>query len=434
MSTADNNEDVLEIETRRRMRIEDPSYFVERLGQPITNINQCKARIENLPSVAENNQAQKLRGLLSSADQLLERLKYILSATSREAEFVFLLWTALVRIYAERARTWIQYEQLVTRQLMLLSQMGQGDPAGSTIVPTTKTLAGYRFSAAICVQRSMNFEKVLAVLCRLTGGYDEYDVVAKAGERDGLAREWRAVVPQLPILPVELASPVNKTSVGLGILSALEAVTWSRGLVKAELSKSLKRQCNLYFIVSKLVLANVGMVVLYGFRNEHLMRSADLSYFCTLLSFLRSFGIGVVLQGTSALQQCMGPSFSEAFPQRLTQLGPLSVDRRGARKIARFYWDRLGILCDMPEALVDTVQLLSGQREWIEGAISRTVEHMFLHKLDANDAAKLALKETFADAMSGPMPAIIAQCRGKLSEKQKSDWCDWLLLPETDYL
>ncbi|RAX29077.1 hypothetical protein DQE80_15765 [Enterococcus sp. HPCN18] len=59
---------------------------------------------------------------------------------------------------------------------------------------------------------------------------------------------------------------------------------------------------------------------------------------------------------------------------------------------------------------------------------------MFLHKLDANDAAKLALKETFADAMSGPMPAIIAQCRGKLSEKQKSDWCDWLLLPETDYL
>lgn len=434
MSTAANNQDVQEIETRKRMRIEDPSYFVERLGKPITNIDQCKARIENLPSVAESDEAKKLNGLLSSADHVWERLRYIFPATSREVEFVFLLWTALVRIFAQRARTWIQYEQLVTRQLMMLAQMGQADPAGNTVVPTTKTLGGYRFSAAICGQRSMNFEKVLAVLCRLTGGYDEYDVVAKAGERDGLAREWRGVVPQLPILPVELASPVNKTSVGLGILSALEAVTWSRGLVKAELSKSLKRQGNLYFIASKLVLANVGMVVLYGFRNEHLMRSADLSYFCTLLSFLRSFGIGVVLQGTSALQQCMGPSFSEAFPQRLTQLGPFSVDKRGARKIARFYWDRLGIPCEMPEVLVYAVQLLAGQREWIEAAIGRIAEHMLLRKLDAKTAAELALKETFADAMSGPMPAIIAQCQGKLSEKQKNDWCDWLLLPETGYL
>ncbi len=406
----------------QRQTITDPTHFVTRFGTEPTDMDEWGNRLD---LVAANDPVPTVTKALSRMERGMDAIDASCPLTSGETAALYKLWLTCRRIYAHRIRSWVQFEQNIGRKLGLLAQLAKRN-AELAYAPQSIMLSGFRFSAVYCEQQSMRADKPIRLIERLTGGYEEFNVVATGGtHQDGLQREWRAIIPVLPVLSVELLPPLSRWSVGLSILSALDRATSYTELVEQELRKKKSLQCNAHFVLGQLLRANVGMVIFHGFRNSHLI-ARFLPLLWDYLAYLRNVGVGVVLWGTKALEGCTGPSFYHAFPSRLVALNPYRIDEPNARKLAAYYWNRLDVPGAMPESFVQMIQQLGGQREWIEIALCGFLERKYLHKMENEAAAKAALEEALADAMAGPLPALIDWHRGTIDEDTLKNWRDWL--------
>ncbi|MBB1632458.1 hypothetical protein A9975_16495 [Cupriavidus sp. UME77] len=379
---------------------------------------------QRLIATADEDPAPAVTKALSRMERAMDRVDASCPPTQGESAALFQIWTAGRRLYASRVKGWVQFEQNISRKLAVLAQLAKRN-ADIAQAPISLAVSGFRFSAAFCEQQSMCADKPISVLDKLTKGYDEYDVIASVGEQQGLAREWRAVIPILPVLPVKLLSPLSRWSVGLSMLAALDRATSYTELAELELKKKRTLQCNPYFVLGQLLRANVGIVIFHGFGNSHLI-SRHLPLLWDYMGFLRDTGVGVVLWGTSALDLCAGPSFYKAFPGRPTGLNPYRIDDASARQLAAFYWNRLDVHGQMPAGFASMVQRLAGQREWIEMAIRSFLERVYLGGNSPEDAAQAALDEVIADGMVGALSALIEWHRKEIDKQKMADWRDWL--------
>jgi hypothetical protein len=381
----------------------------------------------------ESDDQPEIDARLTPYERAEEAIAASFIPTRSEAYLTLWLFHQIRLIFAGRGRTLAEFQQQFMRMLTWLSEAEKKlqkwkNSDGELVLGQLLALGRMRSSAAICAPLPMRIEKMLMALCQQMGKYHDHPTTWGFGERDGIARERRAVIPQVPLLPVPITSAATRKSFGEAMLFALgTACGLGDVLLTEEQSKPLSLQCNPWSLLMSLARGGVAFVAPYGLRHE---MQAPLPTFWELLRLFRECGFGVLLAGSPSLARAeAGPHFSALFPRRPEQIiGYAVADVAEATDLAARYWRLLGVPAPMPAVIVTMVRSLLGQREWIELAFRELAEHIFLRGEEPELAAAAVAREVLLDVQA-PLDALHRYAQGELSHGEQLRWQDYLPLP-----